>query len=142
MLKVLVSLRINGSKFFVIRIFLMWFLFSLIIGKREWADSMMILRYSFSVWLRFRVIIWERGIMMSRTRWFAMFIIFSSISRVFSSIRSFCSELRISVSSSLRFFGLSWKSWLSNREKNFFLLFIVLLLCELSSFMASYGFLC
>lgn len=80
--------------------------------------------------------------MMSRTRWFAMFIIFSSISRVFSSIRSFCSELRISVSSSLRFFGLSWKSWLSNREKNFFLLFIVLLLCELSSFMASYGFLC
>lgn len=39
-------------------------------------------------------------------------------------------------------FGSPWKSWLSNREKNPFLLLIVSLLCELSSLMASYGFSC
>lgn len=51
-------------------------------------------------------------------------------------------ESRISASSSSRFFGSPWKSWLSNREKNPFLLLIVSLLCELSSLMASYGFSC
>lgn len=142
MLKVLVLLCINGSKFFVIRIFLMWFLFLLIIGKCEWVDLMMILRYLFSVWLCFRVIIWEWGIMMLWMCWFVMFIIFLSILCVFLLIRLFCLELWISVSSLLWFFGLLWKSWLSNREKNFFLLFIVLLLCELLLFMVLYGFLC
>jgi len=66
---------------------------------------------------------------------------FEHIARIFSD-KVFCPESRISASSSSRFFGSPWKSWLSNREKNPFLLLIVSLLCELSSLMASYGFSC
>ncbi len=78
---------------------------------------------SSSVWLRFRVIIWERGIMMRERVGL----------RCPSPLRAYRAYLRDKVvlpgitdqrQQFVTVFRSPWKSWLSNREKNPFLLLI------------------
>ncbi len=74
-------------------------------------------RHSSSVWLRFRVIIWERGSLCRGRVGLRCPSPLRAYARIFVDkvVLPGITDQRQQLS---RFFGSPWKSWLSNREKN------------------------
>ena len=95
---------------------------SLITGKRECADAIMTSKQESKSCSASIKTIWERGIMISRTRNSAISITPSIISRVSWSIKSFCSESRMTSTKSSRFFSSPWKKRPKRDWKKDFLL--------------------
>lgn len=99
-------LNVKVKRFFVNRIFLMWFLFLLIMGKWEWVDLSIIGKNFFIFCFILMVVIWVWGIMIFFICILFILIIFLIILWVCGFMILFCLVLVIIDINFFLFFGL------------------------------------